>query len=320
LWCVRGVFIIRAQIANRRVATHRPGRAPRVAPSAPHRRPILTPGRMSNLGAFHPQVVHFVVGLLIVGVLFRLVAFTGKLKWTGPAATALILMGTLAAVAAVKTGTDAHGPVERIPGARPVVEEHEEGGEQTRNIFLAVSLLELIGLAVSGTTQRAVQFGALAVGLFGLTVLYHTAEEGGEIVYSHAGGVGIRTGDPADVNRLLLAGEYQQAMLDRKNGKGEEAAALIADIARRYPNDTSVMLMEIESTLRDRHDPSAALAKLDAFQPPKDNRRLVYTVGTLRVDALAAAGQKDSARATLEAMMKDAPPNPRLQAKLDSLK
>ncbi len=275
---------------------------------------------MPNLGAFHPQVVHFVVGLLIVGVLFRLISLSGKLKWTGPAATTLILFGTCAAVAAVKTGTDAHGPVERIPGARPVVQEHEEGGEDTRNIFLGVSALELIALALSGTTQRAVQFGSLAVGLFGLTVLYHTAEEGGEIVYSHAGGVGIRTGDPADVERLLLAGQYQQAMLDRKNGKGDEAAVLISDIAARNPNDTTVLLMEIESTLRDRHDPSAALAKLEAFHPAPDNRRLVFSVGTLRVDALAAAGQKDSARATLEALMKGMPPNPRLQAKLDSLK
>ncbi len=275
---------------------------------------------MPNLAAFHPQVVHFVIGLLIIGVLFRLVALSGKLRWTGPAATTLILIGTIASVAAVQSGTDAHGPVERVPGARPVVEEHEELGERTRNVFLAVSLLELIGLALSGSTQRAVRFGSLAVGLFGLSVLYQTAEEGGELVYSYAGGIGIRTGDPADVGRLLLAGQYQQAMLDRKNGQGEEAAVLISDIARRYPNDTTVLLLEIESTLRDRRDPAGALAKLDAFHPAPDNRRLVITVGTLRVDALAAAGQKDSARVTLEALMKGMPPNPRLQAKLDSLR
>jgi uncharacterized membrane protein len=275
---------------------------------------------MPNLAAFHPQVVHFVVGLLIIGVLFRLVALSGKLKWTGPAATVLILIGTSAAVAAVKSGTDAHGPVERIPGARPIVEEHEELGERTRNIFLAVSVIELMGLALSGTTQRAVRFGSLAVGLFGLSVLYEAAEEGGKLVYSYAGGIGIRTGDPADVGRLLLAGQYQQAMLDRKNGKGDEAAALISEIARRYPGDTTVILMEIESTLRDRHDPAATLAKLDAFHVAPDNRRLLFSTGTLRVDALLATGQRDSARATLEALMKGGPPNPRLQAKLDSLR
>ncbi len=275
---------------------------------------------MPNIAAFHPQVVHFVLGLLIVGVLFRLVALTGKLAWTGPAATALILLGTGASVVAVKSGTDAHGPVERVPGSRPVVEEHEELGEKTRNIFLVVSLLELAGLVVAGKGQRVLRFGSAAVGLFGLTVLYETGEEGGKLVYSYAGGVGLRTGNPEDVSRLLLAGQYNQAMLDRKNGKGAEAAALISEIARRYPADTSVILMQIESTLRDRNDPAAALAALDAFKAPPDNRRLVFTTGMLRVDALAASGQRDAARAALEELMKAIPDNPRLKAKLDSLK
>ncbi|GMV10082.1 MAG: hypothetical protein ABS52_12420 [Gemmatimonadetes bacterium SCN 70-22] len=274
---------------------------------------------MPNLAALHPQVVHLVIGLLIVGVLFRLLSLTGKLSWTGPAATALILLGTGASVAAVKSGLDAHGPVERVPGARPIVVEHEELGEKTRNIFLVVSLLELATLALSGKGQRVLRLGSAALGLYGLTVLYETGEEGGELVYSFAGGVGIRTGDPEDVSRLLLAGQYHQAMLDRKNGKGAEAAALISDIARRFPNDTSVILMHIESTLRDRNDPAGALAALDTFQPPADNRRLVISAGMLRVDALAAAGQKDSARAVLTALMKAVPDNPRLKAKLDSL-
>ena len=43
----------------------------------------------------------------------------------------------LAALAAVRvrtqSGTAAHGPVERIPGVRPAVQEHEEWGERTQN-------------------------------------------------------------------------------------------------------------------------------------------------------------------------------------------
>jgi len=242
------------------------------------------------------------------------------MSWAGPAATVLILLGTGASVVAVKSGDDAHGPVERVPGTRPIVIEHEELGEKTRNIFLVVALLELVSLAIAGKGQRVLRLGSAAIGLYGLTVLYETGEEGGELVYSYAGGVGIRTGDPEDVSRLLLAGQYHQAMLDRKNGKGAEAAALISEIARRYPADTSVILMQIESTLRDRNDPAGALAALDALAPPADNRRLVMSAGMLRVDALAATGQKEAARAVLEELLKGAPDNPRLKAKLDSLK
>ena len=103
---------------------------------------------MPDIASFHPQIVHFVVVLLIVGVLFRLVSFTGKVPFTNAAATTLIVFGALAAVVAVESGMQAHGPAERVPGAREAVMEHEEWGERTRNVFLVVAVLELVGLAV----------------------------------------------------------------------------------------------------------------------------------------------------------------------------
>ena len=85
---------------------------------------------MPNIATFHPQIVHFVVALLVVGVAMRLVSLTGRLKFTGPAAATLILLGTVAAFAAVQSGTQAHGPVERIPGVRAAVVEHEAAGDR----------------------------------------------------------------------------------------------------------------------------------------------------------------------------------------------
>ena len=46
------------------------------------------------MGAFHPQVVHFAIALLIVGVLFRIVSLLGRPAWVGPAAAALLLVLT----------------------------------------------------------------------------------------------------------------------------------------------------------------------------------------------------------------------------------
>ena len=97
-----------------------------------------------DIGVFHPQIVHFVIALLMVGVVFRLISLTGKAQFTGAAALTLILIGTGAAVLAVKSGEDAHGPAERVPGARDAVGEHEEWGERTRNLFLVVAALELL--------------------------------------------------------------------------------------------------------------------------------------------------------------------------------
>jgi uncharacterized membrane protein len=275
---------------------------------------------LPNIAVFHPQVVHFVVALLGLGVVFRLISLTGLARFTGPAATTLLLLGTLAAVAAVKSGADAHGPVERIPGARAAVEEHEELGEETRNIFLIVAGLEIVALVLARRKKERIALVASAlVGLVGLYFLYEASEHGGELVYSYAGGVGTRSGEPEDVGRLLLAGLYNEAQLDRQNGKNEQAAALIDTAVRTFPDNLEVRLLAAESTLLDRKDPAAALAALDALTIPKEQSRLLLRLGTLKAEALQASGQTEEARSTLMDLQSQFPNNQGLKRRLEEL-
>src|SRR5207302_596450 len=180
---------------------------------------------MPALAPLHPQIVHFVIALLFCGVLFRWLSLigTGRLAFTGPAAAVLLLVGTAAAVLAVQSGPAAHGPVERVPGARAAVQDHEEWGERTRNIFLGVALLE-------------------------------------------------------------------------------DAAQLVGELAQRYPDDTAVRLLTVESLIVDKHDGRGALAALKWFPPAPESRFLRFRVGLLRADALAAAGMLDSAKILLQGM------------------
>jgi uncharacterized membrane protein len=275
---------------------------------------------MPNLGVFHPQVVHFAIALLVVGVLLRVVSVFTRRTWINPAATTLLILGTLAAVVSVRSGDDAHGPVERVPGSRPMVVEHEEWGERTRNIFLIVSAIELLALALAPERRRFARMATAALGLFGVYAVYETGEHGGELVYSFAGGVGIRTGENEDVSRLLLAGLYHQAMLDRREGRGADAAILFDEMARRFPNDTSIRLLSIESTLRDRGDVGGARAAIEGLSSQPTDPRTSRAVALLKVDILAAAGHRDSARALLEPLVEATPTSARLRAKLDSLK
>jgi uncharacterized membrane protein len=282
---------------------------------------------LPDIGTFHPVIVHFAIALLVVGVICRLIALTGRLKFTSAMATSLIVLGTLASIVAVKSGDDAHGVPERIPGARDAVVNHEEWGKRTRNLFIAIAVLELIALGIGrgyhlfgnrGPTDRVdsgrdkvvkgmrVTTGIL--GCIGLFLLYETGEHGAEIVYAYAGGVGTRSGDPADVKRLLVAGLYQNALQDREAGRKEDAARLIAELERRNPNDPAIRLLSIESTLRDRNDPNAALAALRGFAPG-DDAALRRRAGLLRVDAFEAAGQPDSARVTIQALQQEFPEN-----------
>ncbi|HEX9729584.1 MAG TPA: DUF2231 domain-containing protein [Gemmatimonadales bacterium] len=276
---------------------------------------------MPDIGVFHPQIVHFVVALLFVGVGFRLLAFVRQATFAGPAATMLIVAGTVASVLAVRSGTDTHGPAERIPGARPAVEEHEELGERTRNLFLVVAALELAALALrrKAAYRTGVLAASAAVGLGGLFFLYETAEHGGKLVYAYAGGVGTRSGDDADVERLLLAGLYHQSARDRATGHGERAAELIELMGRRYRDDPGIAFMAIESVFRDRGDAAATRAGLAAYAVPGDDRRLQLQYGLLLADVYEALGYPDSARAVLGPLRQASPDDPRLIERLERL-
>jgi uncharacterized membrane protein len=273
----------------------------------------------TSLAPLHPQVVHFVVGLLIVGVLFRVIALTGRLKWTGPAATTLLIIGGGASWLAVESGDAAHGPVERIPGVRDAVEEHEEWGERTRNVFLGVAGLEMLALVLSGGGARLVRMVSALAGLAGVFVLYEAAEHGGELVYSYAGGVGIRTGNPEDVRRLLTAGLYNEAQASRRAGRVADANRLTQLLVERNPADPNARLLWAESLLLDRKDPAAALTALDSVTVRADDARLRPRRDMLAADALRASGRADSARVLLTATAARFPTNVRLKAKLDSI-
>jgi uncharacterized membrane protein len=278
---------------------------------------------MPDIGVYHPTIVHFAVALLVLGVLFRWISLTGRAAFTGPAAATLLLLGTVAALLAVHSGTNAHGPVERIPGARQAVVDHEDAGEWARNVFLIVAALELIGLFTRRrhlNVARGALWGSAVVGVFGLAALYKAGNRGGDLVYRYAGGVGTRFGDSADVNRLYLAALYQAAQQARNQHDSARAAELFGQLAREHPADTTVLFLHIESLVRDKNDGRAALRALARFGEPAGDRRLRLRYGFLKVDAFLAAGRPDSARATLEQLARDFPDVPRIKDRLAEIK
>ncbi len=260
---------------------------------------------MPDIAAYHPLIVHFAVALLLVGVLFRWLSLTGRLAFTGPAAATLLLLGTVATFGAYESGHQAHGPVERIPGVGQAVHEHEEWGERARTVFAGVAVLELLGLALLWKKNRFAKVALVlsaVVGLGGAFVLVEAAEHGGDLVYSYAGGPGLRTGDPGDIQNLFVAGVYEQAMQDREAGRHAEAAKLIDLAASRFSNDTSWQLLSAESLIEDRNDPEGALAKLDAIHVKPDDRRTTVRLALLRADAYEKGGDPADARKQLEGL------------------
>jgi uncharacterized membrane protein len=276
---------------------------------------------MPNLGYYHPQIVHFVIAGAGLGILFRWLSFTGKVAWADGAASALILLGTAAAWFAVMSGADAHGAAERIPGVAQAVQLHEDAGHDARNVLLVIAVLELGALVPAlGKWRRMILVGSAIIGVGGAYEIYNVGRLGGELVYAYAGGVGIRSGDSTDVNRLVLAAMYDRAQLDRTQKNADGAARTFAALAAQFPNDQSVQLLAVESLLQDKQDFAGALAALARIPAPPDSDRTRMRYDMDRADALAGTGQKDSARVILTALATRFPTSKRIKDKLDRLK
>ena len=272
---------------------------------------------MPDIGFYHPIVIHFAIGLLAVGVLFRWMSLTRRAAFAGPAAASVILLATVATLVAAQSGEDAHVAVEAVPGADGAVRAHQQWGERTRNLALAVGGLELLALAFRGRANaRRILFASAGLGLVAFLSVLQTGKLGGELVYAHAGGVGVRSGDPEDVARLLLAGLFEQAELDEKAGRAADAASLLEIAAQRFPADPTVQVRAAEARLEDRHDPAGALEVLGRLGPTPDEPRLRFRRGWLTADALDALGRHAEARAVLERLRTEFPENTRLRGRL----
>ncbi len=272
---------------------------------------------MPDIGFYHPIVIHFAIGLLTVGVFFRWMSLTGRAAFAGPAAASLILLATVATLVAAQSGEDARVALEAIPGIDGAVRAHQEWGERTRNLALVVGALELLALALGDrASARRIRFASAGLGLVAFLSVLQTGKLGGELVYAHAGGVGIRSGDPEDVTRLLLAGLSEQADLDEKAGRHEDAASLLEIAAQRVPGDAAVQMRAARALLEDRHDPAGALAILERLGPTADEPRLRFRRGWLTADALDALERHTEARVVLEGLRAEFPENTRLRSRL----
>ncbi|HWA15084.1 MAG TPA: DUF2231 domain-containing protein [Gemmatimonadales bacterium] len=276
---------------------------------------------MPDIAALHPQVVHFVVALGIIGVLLRIVSLARKWAWTSAAAVFLLIIAAGASVVAVESGHQAHEWAEQIPGVRTAVQEHEELGEKTRNIFLLVAALEVVALALR--SKEKATFGLRAasavVGIVACFYLYEAGEHGGELVYNYAGGIGTRSGESGDVQNLLIAGLFHQARVARQAGRPDEAARLTEEMARQRPQDYTIAVMALDARYRDLHDTSGALAGLTALEVPDSQWRPATARGMLQAEILVATGQKDSAKSLLTALVAKYPESRRAKAALEKL-
>jgi uncharacterized membrane protein len=273
---------------------------------------------MPPIGPYHPQIVHFVIVPLILGLpIYVLGLVLKRPRYFWPMASILLVVGTVSAWLAVRSGQEAHEFAESIPGVGQAVRTHEDLGHDTKNIFTGVLIIELLAIGAAAgmgqlgggggreksqsalrhapTVLRVVVAGSW---IWGAWVLYEAADHGGDLVYSYAGGVGMRTGNPEDVQRLLMAGLYNESRLDRKDGDNAAAASLVDVMQAQFPDNPDVKMLKVESLIVDRKDGRSALDLLAGI-PTSENPRAQMRKALLQADAYELLSMPDSAKAAL---------------------
>ncbi|MDR1989600.1 MAG: hypothetical protein LBQ09_05145 [Acidobacteriaceae bacterium] len=274
------------------------------------------------MAALHPQVVHFAIALGLLGVGCRVITLTGRLKFLNQTATVLVLLATISCFVAAATGDAAHGPVERIPGVRSAVSLHEEWGERARLAFALLAPIEIIALLLYSREHRrayAVSVLAAVVGIGAALTVAQAGKYGGELVYDYAGGIGTRSGTPESVNRLFVAGLYQQALQERQANKSLEAMQLIDLAASRAPGNLDLQLLAAEWTIDIKQAPVEALARLERIEIPASDARSKVRAGLARARALDVQGNRDGARTVVQTLINEYPNRADLQRRLAEL-
>ena len=134
----------------------------------------------------HALIVSFPVALLTTAVLFELASLVLKKAALRTIGFALLLIGTLAAGAAVLIGLQAEDAIQHGNAIHHLLDEHETLAYFTLGTFAVVALWRLIRERKMGSAERAAAF---VLSLAGLGFLVDTGHQGGKMVFEHAAGV-----------------------------------------------------------------------------------------------------------------------------------
>ena len=140
---------------------------------------------------WHPVAVHFPLVLLPLSVCVDLAAWWRRRSDWHLLAFTLLVLGTLAALAAVLTGTEAASRWPH-PGVQEQMDRHEDLATIALFVFLGI-VLGRLPLHLLGRHQDWRLKGLIAASAAACVLLWQAALYGGDLVYKY--GVGVQSGE-----------------------------------------------------------------------------------------------------------------------------
>lgn len=155
----------------------------------------------------HPIIVHLPIGLLAAAPVFGALALLWNSRRREFMTSTLILLalGTLGTLLAVASGEAGESVAKAIPGARPVLHEHEERAELARNVAIALTLAAGFATLLAWKWHASLRRGVWCVvsalvllGTLALAILVARAgHEGGRLVHEFGAHAPLAKGAPS---------------------------------------------------------------------------------------------------------------------------
>ncbi|HSD64530.1 MAG TPA: DUF2231 domain-containing protein [Ignavibacteriaceae bacterium] len=151
---------------------------------------------MEFLAGLHPKIIHFPIAFLYIYVLLEAAGiFSGK-TFLQKSAYLFLLLGVLAAVAAVISGNQAADIAARWKdkGALipiDLISEHENYATITLWYFSGLLVLRTY-FVIKKKFKGAIQYLFILLALTGAYFIYQTGEYGGRLVYDHGIGTELK--------------------------------------------------------------------------------------------------------------------------------
>lgn len=142
----------------------------------------------------HPVVVHFAIALLTVAVICDFLFLISQKENFRQISNYLLVVGTLSAIGAVLTGTQAFKLIDLTPKIEKLINSHRISGQLAMWMFIALTGLRYLFIKLQ-LFQKPLKWLYYIFSLIALVFLLRTGLLGGEMVYIH--GVGIHKAEPA---------------------------------------------------------------------------------------------------------------------------
>lgn len=241
---------------------------------------------MEWLGQYHPFIAHFAIGLLPAGVIIFAIYYWSKHEWFLYTALTLFIFATVAAFVSIKSGDIAHELVERIPGVREAIHDHEDWADIVRwsNILLTVVAFIYIRYKDREWLRYNQDFAhwlVVIIGVWATLAVIQTGRKGGDLVYDYMVAGGARGNSIQSVERQANAYYYNklQFLKGAQNGHADvpKIISLFREVEANYPDNLDFKIIHARFLFQELNNAPEAISKVnETIEKIKDYQSPIF--------------------------------------------